>query len=335
MTGIELLNERNCSYIQSSSREPGQPAFSTPESPLSEQTLSAFTVNMPSEQAPEEDASATRTCRYNEDPCPTESPFRRKVISHIFGRNKTCTLALPDWIWVYYCRKHYQRAKYRMDGWGVHQCDLAIHAVEGMQEWGGVASFNVELRRRELERTSSEGKDQPEIKSETPATDAETPETPERTLTAASASPQPVNEPDELSSASPASLATSTLGANGKKGPTIIPCPVPKWLREHVGKNKSFDDVFSILEAIRTELVPAKDNPATVKDFPDIELLPNIKPQFLPVAPVAEKKPRVNKKGAVKKVRKEKRPGGEGPGGEEGSGGEGLGGLTGEGHNMA
>ncbi|KAF7174093.1 hypothetical protein CNMCM6106_008200 [Aspergillus hiratsukae] len=44
----------------------------------------------------------------------------RKLISHIFGRNKTSTKLFPAHVWVHYCRKHYQRARYRSRalGWG-------------------------------------------------------------------------------------------------------------------------------------------------------------------------------------------------------------------------
>ena len=39
----------------------------------------------------------------------------RKVVSHIFGRNKACTRKLPENLWRLWCRKHYQRFKYRAE----------------------------------------------------------------------------------------------------------------------------------------------------------------------------------------------------------------------------
>ena len=39
----------------------------------------------------------------------------RKVVSHIFGRNKACTRKLPENLWILWCRKHYQRFKYRAE----------------------------------------------------------------------------------------------------------------------------------------------------------------------------------------------------------------------------
>lgn len=296
MTGIELLNERNCTYIASSSREPGQPAFTSPEPPLPQQTLSAFTVNMPATKATSDEASTVPDCQFNEAPCPTESPYRRKVVSHIFGRNKKCTRALPDWVWTYYCRKHYQRAKYRMNGWGVHQSELAIRAVENMHEWGGVESFNLQLRRREADRTSKQENDT--------AADTETsPNTANSAAREASLSMSPgqhsITSANDLSSPSPAPQAVSPFDGSKKKGPTIVPCPVPKWLSDLAGKNKTYDEILSILETLRCELTPLSDEPDTVPDFPDIEILPNIKPEYVEVA---EKNPRVNKKGAIKKI---------------------------------
>ncbi|KAL3477726.1 hypothetical protein BJX99DRAFT_257098 [Aspergillus californicus] len=40
-------------------------------------------------------------------------PPLRKVVSHIFGRNKKVTKRIPVWIWEYWCRRHYQRTRYR------------------------------------------------------------------------------------------------------------------------------------------------------------------------------------------------------------------------------
>lgn len=52
--------------------------------------------------------------------CPANSGDHREVVSHIFGRNKACTRDLANDLWIYWCRKHYQRLKYRAEdseGW--------------------------------------------------------------------------------------------------------------------------------------------------------------------------------------------------------------------------
>ncbi|KAL4988403.1 hypothetical protein BDW68DRAFT_176843 [Aspergillus falconensis] len=85
-----------------------------------------------------------------------EHPYPRKVISHIFGRNKKVTKQIPPWIWVYYCRRHYQRARYRAgsDGreWARIQCERVLDLFEAMRKWGMVEGFTVHLRSREVER---------------------------------------------------------------------------------------------------------------------------------------------------------------------------------------
>lgn len=81
-------------------------------------------------------------------PSPDGMHFR-KVISHVFGRNKTSTKLFPEWVWVHYCRKHYQRARYRADQWPFTQCELLLESLNRMKQWGGVRSFELILRRRE------------------------------------------------------------------------------------------------------------------------------------------------------------------------------------------
>lgn len=94
-------------------------------------------------------------------PSPDGKHFR-KVVSHVFGRNKASTRLFPSGVWVHYCRKHYQRARYRADQWPFTQCELLLESIERMQKWGGVKEFEMILRRRELNRIkdgkSSKGK---------------------------------------------------------------------------------------------------------------------------------------------------------------------------------
>lgn len=93
--------------------------------------------------------------------CSTDSSHHRKVISHIFGRNKSCTTSIPSSVWVHYCRKHYQRARYRADSqWALTQCDLAMKTIDNMELWGGVESFDMVLRRREMNRRPESGERQ-------------------------------------------------------------------------------------------------------------------------------------------------------------------------------
>ncbi|PKY06657.1 hypothetical protein P168DRAFT_325501 [Aspergillus campestris IBT 28561] len=79
----------------------------------------------------------------------TPRPPLRKLISHVFGRNKTTTKRIPDEIWVHYCRKHYQRARYRSHNWAREQCELLLVSLDRLEGWGGVGLFRIVLRRRE------------------------------------------------------------------------------------------------------------------------------------------------------------------------------------------
>ncbi|KAI9817045.1 MAG: hypothetical protein M1832_004763 [Thelocarpon impressellum] len=92
-------------------------------------------------------------CSYTEN-CTTNSPLR-KVVSHIFGRNKLCTRQIPKGVWVHYCRKHYQRSRYRNPkGFALLQCDLVRKQVDRLRLWGGVLDWMVKVRKREEARLS-------------------------------------------------------------------------------------------------------------------------------------------------------------------------------------
>ncbi|MCJ1400810.1 hypothetical protein MMC11_004018 [Xylographa trunciseda] len=83
--------------------------------------------------------------------CILDSPDR-KVISHFFGRNKKCTRAIPEDVWAPFCRRHYQRTRYRnVDNFGGVQLDLVRRTVENLQKWGGVSHFELILRKRAMQ----------------------------------------------------------------------------------------------------------------------------------------------------------------------------------------
>ncbi|KAK2785203.1 hypothetical protein FQN52_008540 [Onygenales sp. PD_12] len=235
-------------------------------------------------------------CQYSGESCSTASTHYRKVISHIFGRNKRCTVGIPDYIWIYYCRKHYQRARYRTAEWPFRQCELAIDTIENMRSWGGVASFNLQLRRRETQRTSGQntggdddvadngdnnnnGQSEMREPSQPPRAGAFTPINTAPSANSPSPSPMKTEEEDsdddkdEENKTGPAARQTKK-----KRSPTIVPHPVPDWLHGRVGNNKSFDEILSVLVDLRTHLngVAARNQ---TPHFPDIEILPNLRPR--------------------------------------------------------
>ena len=84
--------------------------------------------------------------------CIAKSGDHRKVVSHIFGRNKSCTRDLPHDLWIFWCRKHYQRFKYRgedNDNWHMRQMELVCDQLQIFEDWGKVRSWTIALRKAE------------------------------------------------------------------------------------------------------------------------------------------------------------------------------------------
>ncbi|KAL8935309.1 MAG: hypothetical protein Q9216_005495 [Gyalolechia sp. 2 TL-2023] len=90
-------------------------------------------------------------------PCTLGSGDHRKVVSHVFGRNKRCTHQIPDECWIKYCRKHYQRQKYRCPGeWFETQLVLIDGQIDKMEAWGGITSWTIAIRKKEREMLDHE-----------------------------------------------------------------------------------------------------------------------------------------------------------------------------------
>ncbi|KAL9027515.1 MAG: hypothetical protein Q9196_003975 [Gyalolechia fulgens] len=90
-------------------------------------------------------------------PCTLGSGDHRKVVSHVFGRNKRCTHQIPDDCWIKYCRKHYQRQKYRCPSdWFETQLLLIDGQIDKMEAWGGITSWTIAIRKKEREMLDHE-----------------------------------------------------------------------------------------------------------------------------------------------------------------------------------
>lgn len=149
----------------------------------------------------------------------------RKIISHVFGRNKSTTKVFPEYVWVHYCRKHYQRARYRAGQWPFTQCDLLIESLSRMEEWGGVKSFLLILRRREQERRHNTNTDE-DISGST------------------TNSPRPPS----------GSGSAVKLSPIGRRNPIAVTAPVPDWLLERLGSDLTFNDIREIIRQIRQHM---------------------------------------------------------------------------------
>ncbi|KAL3424585.1 ORP1 like protein [Phlyctema vagabunda] len=174
----------------------------------------------------------------------------RKAISHIFGRNKMCTRLIPQHVWVHYCRKHYQRSRYRNPKeYAKLQCDLVQQQIRRVHEWseenirrgnagGVVQDWGLAVRKREQKRLDDLGGASRKRRAAT----------------------FDRNESDD-----------ERENGNDFVGNPVPATAVPRWLLDYCGKGystKAILDIFSRLHGeILTDSMPC---------FPDIEILPNI-----------------------------------------------------------
>lgn len=183
---------------------------------------------------------------YVED-CDTNST-PRKAISHLLGRNKMCTRLIPPHVWVQYCRKHYQRARYRnMSGWPPLQCELVQQQIKRLEAWSDenaakgsgpvVKDWTLTLRKREQARRdlASEGN----------------------------------SNVQEIGDNSEPEVEEGRHGRMDKNDDP--PQAVPDWLFNMVGNGYSNADISSIFERIRQSILNKE-----LPNMPDIEILPNI-----------------------------------------------------------
>lgn len=163
----------------------------------------------------------------------------RKAISHIFGRNKLCTRMIPNHVWVHFCRKHYQRSRYRNGHeYAKLQIDLVIQQIERVQTWSDenknagksnvVTSWSLQPRKREQKRL--------EVKQENK----------KRTF-------QQEDSDDDIDNAV----------MNGTA--------VPDWLQQRFASGYDTNTIMTIVQQLRTEI---HGNQLT--QIPDIEILPSI-----------------------------------------------------------
>lgn len=182
--------------------------------------------------------SAGPRCSYTSN-CSTGSPLR-KVVSHIFGRNKLCTRQIPKGVWVHYCRKHYQRSRYRNPrGFALLQCDLVRKQIQRLHDWGGVTDWMIKVRKREEERLNKENAE---------------------ALAANNAGHGRGGGKNKV-----------TGGGSGNKDANIMSSSMAGawgWLVQSTGSGKSTVDVLKILDRIEGDIASSGSS------FPDVEILP-------------------------------------------------------------
>lgn len=238
--------------------EPSPPSSQPPRS-ASPTALAYPTPDTPTSAAPDADADAdvegesaaaadAVICMYIEN-CDTGSQ-PRKAISHIFGRNKMCTRLIPSHVWVHYCRKHYQRSRYRNPKeYAKLQCDLVQQQIRRVYEWslenkkngtaGVVQDWGLSVRKREKKRLDDLGGGR---KRRAAMLDG--------------------NDDDEAENFDNSASTT---------GSPIPATAVPDWLLSLCGKGYSTQEILEIFNRLHTEILQDR-----MTCFPDIEILPNI-----------------------------------------------------------
>lgn len=194
--------------------------------------------------------------------CSTGSPLR-KVVSHIFGRNKLCTRQIPKGVWVHYCRKHYQRSRYRNpSGFALLQCDLVRKQIDRLDMWGGVSNWIIKIRKREELRLNKENAELAAgRRAEAEASDGDEymdiVRDTQQMMTLTNQRSLSTNVGSHLSRTRRISRPTASSTSS-------------RWLIKFTGSGKTTREVLEVLDIIETEIRDTKCN------FPDIEILPNV-----------------------------------------------------------
>ncbi|KAL2849252.1 hypothetical protein BJY01DRAFT_210996 [Aspergillus pseudoustus] len=221
----------------------------------------------------------------------------RKIVSHIFGRNKNTTKRIPGEIWEVYCRKHYQRTRYRSgadedkDGvnnrgktWAGEQCNFVVDALRRMGRLSRtlrLSGFRVSLRKRELERIEGGIRLVVRPKPTAPASGSGGGTASGSGAGAGAGTSQPSSGPCSSSTSAdttPASNSSTKPKKKAKQKRPAVPAPVPEWLilyvTQHEDQVLSFDKVTNLVRRIQAHIETVVLGPNQEVRFPDIEFLP-------------------------------------------------------------
>ncbi|CAK7246095.1 MAG: hypothetical protein STHCBS139747_007717 [Sporothrix thermara] len=190
------------------------------------------------------DFESAPVCMYRGD-CQTGSQLR-KAISHIFGRNKLCTRMIPAGVWVHYCRKHYQRTRYRNGGeYPQRQIGLVQVQVRRVQAWSDynagqncgpvLKDWSLSVRKREQLRLDSK--------------------------MATSGKKRPFH--DDGAEDEEENFDDDRAEMSGTA--------VPSWVVDQIGDGFSTPEILAIVDRLKSDIDQGR-----LQQIPDIEILPNI-----------------------------------------------------------
>lgn len=217
----------------------------------------------------QDDGPVNRLCEAHSNECRTGCFVMRKIIAHVFGRNKACTSQIPDHCWVEWCRKHYQRIRHRMleQGWIFLQIGCLRTQLGRMEEWGEVQSFTIVLQRRFQEELNGEDLSK---NSEDEAGLIDSPDT--------------------------------TTKSNDNHAKEHSKPSSNRFLYPFLGAEKSFGDVYAVIDAVEKA---ANDGQLTF--LPPLQFLPFIDATLHPPPPIArprkQRKTKVNQKHVLDNMR--------------------------------
>ncbi|KAF7167368.1 hypothetical protein CNMCM5623_000666 [Aspergillus felis] len=163
-----------------------------------------------------------------------------------------------------------------------------------MEAWGGVESFEVVLRRREVVRVSSssssslqQGNAKEGVGEDVDGVGVRLKHARRNTTSAStSAYVSGDEEEDERGDEGEEEESSDDGRKRQRRKPRIKACPVPEWLRADTGPGKSFAEIRSIVERIRADLTEQHQRCQMQKTkgkskeqvlFPDIEILPTFR----------------------------------------------------------
>lgn len=201
-------------------------------------------------------------CEAQSTDCRTDCFTMRKIVAHIFGRNKVCTAQIPEYCWVEWCRKHYQRLRHRMleQGWIFLQINCLRKQLGRMEEWGQVQSWTIILQHKFQEELDRED---------------------------ATQKPQVDEGVHRNSTKTAMNFKGDYVKAHAKTSPN-------RFLHLFLGKRKSFHEVYAVIDAVEKAA-----NESQLISFPPLQFLPLIDATLHPPPPIArprkQRKPKVSK----------------------------------------
>lgn len=222
---------------------------------------SPSTNGAPASTTAQDDGPVNTLCEAHSNDCRTGCFVMRKIIAHLFGRNKACTSQIPDHCWVEWCRKHYQRLRHRMleQGWIFLQINCLRTQLGRMEKWGEVQSFTIVLQRKFQEELNRD---------------------------------DPAQNPEDETGLGNSPGTTTKSDDHAKEHTKASP---NRFLYPYLGADKCFDDVYAVIDAIEKA---ANEGQLTL--LPPLQFLPLIDVSLHPPPPIArprkQRKPAVYKK---------------------------------------